>query len=721
MGKLKEQYYTPEIKEDWIEVETAALLGLPVRHQLEQSTLQAIAALPTGTAVSAEISITADGAVNVMLRQLGFGSDDDGFPAYLALVAPALAPGARLLVGAPSRHFPDRRGIVPDWIALPDRQQRPQPISPGSERQIKLPKPPAIWPWDLKRALASIAASGGGSLILTARHLSRTARLVRRISEQQEELVAAGYALPDDRQVINGQVNCRAMIDDPALLGFDIAIAAETLAGPLPNLVAIALFGTLNGTTAVSDEAEEDLRLLTGSRHAPGCLLPSVEDAASLLGARVLRNDATDQPWIIGTTGGGIPVSLGETDRARHLYVIGATGTGKSTLLRSLILQDAKAGEGIILLDPHGDLAEDVAAVIPKERAADLVYADAADPEGLFAVSLLPDTADSAAFEIAADMLVSIFKEDLYSEVKEAFGPMFESYFRSALGLLLAADPSERYLANFPRVFEDREFRNRLLENCTNHDLVSFWKKTALRISGEAELTNITPYITGKLTRFIATRNARSMFPAAKRCLDFSAVIDEGKILILRCPKGALGEGLTELAMSTCLMKVRSAAMARAGSRSRRPVRVYIDEFQACKGNSLQTLLAEGRKFGVSLVLANQSLGQIGGTSNRSVGSATLANVGNLMSFRLGAADAAMLSPWLDMPERWRELCWLPDFTMNARLLDKGRPTSFHALRSPDPEVGTSETNMIKPNQILDRTAELATDCDPGLMLEGGI
>ena len=95
------------------------------------------------------------------------------------------------------------------------------------------------------------------------------------------------------------------------------------------------------------------------------------------------------------------------------------------------------------------------------------------------------------------------------------------------------------------------------------------------------------------------------------------------------------GIALTEFAMSACLMKIRSAAMARAGTRTRRPVRVYIDEFQACKGNSLQTLLAEGRKFGISLVLANQSLGQIGGASNRSIGAATLANVGNLLSFRL--------------------------------------------------------------------------------------
>ena len=211
------------------------------------------------------------------------------------------------------------------------------------------------------------------------------------------------------------------------------------------------------------------------------------------------------------------------------------------------------------------------------------------------------------------------------------------------------------------------------------------------------------------------------MFPAAKRCLDFSSIMDDGKILVLRCPKGALGEGLAELAMSACLMKIRSAAMAREVTRNRRPVRIYIDEFQNCKGNSLQTLLAEGRKFGISLVLANQSLGQIGGTSNRSIGAATLANVGNLVSFRLGAVDAAMLSPWLDMPDRWRDLCWLPDFTMNARLLEKGRPSSFYALRSPDPERSKNDKDVFDRNQILDHSPEFVTVGDAGQSIEGGL
>ncbi|GGN60457.1 hypothetical protein GCM10011349_42030 [Novosphingobium indicum] len=185
------------------------------------------------------------------------------------------------------------------------------------------------------------------------------------------------------------------------------------------------------------------------------------------------------------------------------------------------------------------------------------------------------------------------------------------------------------------------------------------------------------------------------MFPAAGNCIDFEDVIECSKILILRCPKGVLGASLAQLAMSASVMKICSAVMGRAGREHRKPVRIYVDEFQNCRGDSLQTLLAEGRKFGASLVLANQSLGQIGGTDNNSIGAATLANVGNLITFRLGAADAMRLAPWLEAPDRWRELCRLPDFTMNARLLENGRPVNFYNLMGEDPRTAQSPVTML--------------------------
>jgi hypothetical protein len=680
MGKLKEQYFGIEDVECWREVETGALLGLPDAGSLKRTSIEAVAALPAGTAISSVISISAEGATAVLLKQLGLGLDDDVFTPLLGLAAPSIAPESRILMGSGRYAVGSEVVIFPQWRTLSDSKRAPRPTRQDAEWRLQLPKPPATWPWDIKRALATLAAAGGGRLSLTVMNIARDARIMRIVSDLQDGLIAAGYSLPDDRAVLAGQLNCKAMLEDPALLGFEVSVSVAEECETVGNLVSLALFGTLAGEGRL-DGSDGDLRLLAGSRQVPDRIVPTAEEAAGLAASRSLRSCRDPKRWLLGQGACGIDVSLSENDRARHLYVIGATGTGKSTLLKSLILQDIHAGEGVIVFDPHGDLAEDVVAAVPAQRLDDVVYADAADDNGRFAVDLLPATADSSSFEIAADMLVSIFKGAMYSANPEGFGPMFESYFRNALALLVGADPTERCLVNFTRVFDEPGFRRKLVEACAVPSVRGFWQ-SAGRTGGEAALENITPYITSKLTRFIVSKHARAMFPTSEKCLSFDEIMDDQKILILRCPKGALGEGLTELAMSASLMKIRAAAMARAGRRDRRPVRVYIDEFQNCRGDSLQSLLAEGRKFGISLALANQSLGQIGGTDNRSIGSATLANVGNLITFRLGAADAIKLAPWLDEPERWRELCRLPDFTMNARLLENGTPVQFQRLRS---------------------------------------
>ena len=682
MGQLKERFLVSEDPEHWYEVQCMAMLGFPEARVEGQLSLEPIAALPAGIAISAAMRVSSEGSVTASLHQFQKGRLSQNVPGLIKLVAPALISGVRLFAQASTVAEPDCHKLTPCWVTLGERSKAPKPQEQNSEPDLRLPVSATAWPWDLERALAILSANGGGRLGLTVRHLPRKASVTRTLNELHGELLGGSYAIPDEPAILQALSAVRAMREDPALFGFEVVISGEKITKTVCNLVALALFGTLadHKDTEVGDH---DIRLIAGCRHVPARITLTAEECARLLSSQGQGRNYEQRGWIVGVAAGDAPVYLSKEARARHLYIIGATGTGKSTLLKTLMRQDFEAGEGVILIDPHGDLAREAVLDIPEDRHCDLIFADAADLAGRFAINLLPDSAGTTSFEIASDMLISIFKDTLYDNVNEAFGPVFEQYFRNSLALLMSAEPIEKCLSNLPRVFEDREFRSRLLNNCQDNGVVSFWRKTALQTSGEVDLPNVTPYITGKLTRLIGTTHARLLFPASGRCLNFAEAMDNGKILILRCPNGALGEGLAELAMSACLMQIRAVAMAREATNVRRPVRLYIDEFQGCRGKALQSLLAEGRKFGLSLVLANQSLGQIGGTSNRSVGSATLANVGNLITFRVGATDAMTLAPWFDRPDRWRELCQLPDFTMQARLLEKGRPMNLSGLRIP--------------------------------------
>jgi hypothetical protein len=224
-------------------------------------------------------------------------------------------------------------------------------------------------------------------------------------------------------------------------------------------------------------------------------------------------------------------------------------------------------------------------------------------------------------------------------------------------------------------------FRRILQTQACDADLDRFWNKIATRTSGEQSLENLTPYITAKLTRFIGSPLAKRLFGGGASSIDLSAHLQPGHVLILRLPKGQLGEGTTQLAAAMTLTQLANAIMARpVGNRA--PVRLYIDEVQACPCNIIAMLLAEGRKFGASLTLANQSLGQVGSAKAGSLGSAVLANVANLLIFRVGAPDALALSPWLEEPDSWRELCRLPDFHLRARIVDSGCPKVVPLVRT---------------------------------------
>jgi hypothetical protein len=199
-------------------------------------------------------------------------------------------------------------------------------------------------------------------------------------------------------------------------------------------------------------------------------------------------------------------VRFGGSDRTRHCYVVGATGTGKSTLLFNMALQDIRDGAGLCLLDPHGDLQQDLVRAIPQSRAKDVIAIDLADPERAIGLNLLETRGESANQQVsfAVNEILSIFWM-LYERIPESMGPMFEQYMRNALMVLAQNSRGPGSLAEVVPFFEDSRFRRAVLATCTNPGAVSFFTRVALEVSGEHSFVNMSPYILNKLNRFVGS------------------------------------------------------------------------------------------------------------------------------------------------------------------------------------------------------------------------
>ncbi|MDA3815402.1 MAG: DUF87 domain-containing protein [Patescibacteria group bacterium] len=232
-------------------------------------------------------------------------------------------------------------------------------------------------------------------------------------------------------------------------------------------------------------------------------------------------------------------IKLGKNDRRRHLYMIGQTGTGKSTFIEEMAKQDAKK-EGMCIIDPHGDLIDHVMECIPKERAEDIIYFDPSDTERPFGFNLIEyDENHPEQRTFVINELIAIF-DKLY-DLKQTGGPMFEQYMRNALLLVLDSPELGSTLMEIPRIFRDVEFRKEKLRRCKDFTVVEFWEKEAEKAGGDAALENIAPYINSKLATFISNDMMRPIISQQKSTIDFRELMDEGKILLVNLSKGKIG------------------------------------------------------------------------------------------------------------------------------------------------------------------------------------
>ncbi|MEK7465443.1 MAG: DUF87 domain-containing protein [Patescibacteria group bacterium] len=365
------------------------------------------------------------------------------------------------------------------------------------------------------------------------------------------------------------------------------------------------------------------------------------------------------------------PIFLTDEDRRRHLYVIGQTGTGKTTLLKGMMLDDIRKGKGIGVIDPHGEFAEFALANIPPERAKDVIVFDPADferPVGLNMLEYHFDRPEEKTF-IVNDMLGILDK--LY-DLRQTGGPMFEQYMRNALLLLMEDAPNQpASLVELPRIFTDSAWRAKKLARITNPIVIDFWEKEATKAGGEASLANITPYVTSKFSNFIANDYMRPIIGQPKSAFNFREIMDQGKILIVSLSKGKIGDVNMGLLGMIVISKLLFAALSRVdipNESSRKDFYLYIDEFQNFATDSISVILSEARKYRLSLTIAHQFIAQL----PEKIRDAVFGNVGSAIALRVGPQDAEFLTKQFTPVFNESDLLNIDNLNAHARILVDG-------------------------------------------------
>lgn len=406
------------------------------------------------------------------------------------------------------------------------------------------------------------------------------------------------------------------------------------------------------------------------------------KEGGVILGENVYRN-------------GIIPVRLLDSDRGRHVYVIGQTGTGKTTLLKQMIIQDIEQGKGVCYIDPHGDDAEDILTHIPKNRAQDVVIFNPGDnerPVGLNFLEISSERPEEKNFVI--NELLSIIGK-IY-DLKTTGGPIFEQYFRNTL-LLLLSDPKAGYtLMEVVRVLTNPDFRHYLLLKCNDPLVKEFWVKEAEKAGGDFSLANMAPYINSKLSPFLSNDLIKYIVGQSHSTIDFRDILDNHKIFIVKLSKGLIGDINSQILGMIIVGRILMAAFARADQEEadRKDFNLYLDEFQNITTDSVATILSEARKYHLNLTIAHQYIGQL--TEN--IRNAVFGNVGSLITYRIGPMDTEVLLKEFGPQVNQYDLVNLDNRKAYARLMVKGMTTApFSLNRLFKPEIGNpSLAKLIK-------------------------
>lgn len=376
-----------------------------------------------------------------------------------------------------------------------------------------------------------------------------------------------------------------------------------------------------------------------------------------------------------------------ERDRLLHLYAIGQTGTGKSTLLETLIRQDLSAGQGLALLDPHGDLVERLAAQVPPARGETCIYMNAPDPHQPYGYNPLKHVALEKR-PLAASGMLEVFKKMW----EDAWGPRMEHILRNALLALL--DYPEATLLDLPRLFNEREFRRQVGRTIANSQVSKFWLGEYERYNPRMRAEAIAP-IQNKVGAFLADPTLRRILCTPEKPISVRRLMDTGGVLLVNLAKGRIGEDAAHLLGGLLVTTIGLAAFSRAEvqEHERRTFFLYLDEFQHFTTLALVTMASELRKYGVGMVLVHQYLDQLAPEIRHAV----LGNVGTVIAFRVGPHDAPFLAREFAPTFSTEDLVNLPNHHIYLRLMIDGTPSRPFSARTLRPGEEFSDFPLDRP------------------------
>ncbi|HPS41002.1 MAG TPA: type IV secretion system DNA-binding domain-containing protein [Anaerolineaceae bacterium] len=368
-----------------------------------------------------------------------------------------------------------------------------------------------------------------------------------------------------------------------------------------------------------------------------------------------VAKQAPGQTLLLGTnTYMGITneVKLSLKERMMHMYLVGQTGTGKSTLMKTMLLSDMQEGRGCALIDPHGDLYEEMLALIPPERVDDVVLFDPADALFPVGLNLLEANTWEEKHFVTREMQAIIRRlvEDQYGPIgREYVGPFFFQHMNMNMLLAMSDNDNPGTLIQYYQIYHSADYWKRWIPLKTEDATLQGWVKNYLSHNNYTQPAHggdstTGEYLSNKFMDFVFDSRLRRIFGQIRSKLNFQEIMNDGKILLINLAKGLLGEANANFLGLILMAKIQAEAMKRAAMppSKRRPFFLYVDEFQSLATENFTIMLSEARKFGIGLVLANQFVSQI---KDPRIVQAIFGNVGSFLSFRLGREDAGLIEP----------------------------------------------------------------------------